>query len=498
LELPKLESQIGFAFTFFGKEICMVDPTLIEENRPGFGQRLKDAGQLAARHAQRAKLVTMTLPATYKALGRHLYGSKAFQDEFPETYQEFDRLAAEMKAIKTQAGSRPTADGITAKAKAVTAAAKDIAQTKALEMKVAQAFGRFGEAVFDKHGEQSGPVEMVKPIADARAQVAVLDGEITNLGRTRSGQFLTTKRIMVAGIIALPLIALGIGKMFSEKRKLMEGEAWFANQDADIKQQEIEAQATKAKADDLWRSGKQEDAVEAYKGLVMVGKFHRSAGQYHIGESERSRAFSRIIDYYANNNGIESAKDFAERAIEDDLMLSVTTTKGNAVYENEKGNEKGTASANSVNDTNTLYPTPDEPSNSGSSPAVDNSRTAPPGGQPSSSAALESVASQTFSVSKGILSGSLTVSVAADISDEISVSDFDLDDGRLYFKLHLNRATGVSSDQSPWHYSVFDSDDTKTDGGAVVFNGSISPGLTVKADCYIEDVKPAVKLEIER
>ena len=186
--------------------------------------RFKSAGQLAAHHGIRTKLVNVTLPSAYRALGRHIYQAKLYRDEFPEMYQELDHIAAEMKAIKTDALARPATAGLAAKAKAAALSAKDMGQTKAIEMKGNQALRRLGEVAYEKHGERSAPTGITQPVASASAQLADLDAKIALLSAANPGRKITPRRIVIAGVVVVAVFVLGLAYFF-----LGSGDAAFRN-----------------------------------------------------------------------------------------------------------------------------------------------------------------------------------------------------------------------------------------------------------------------------
>lgn len=170
--------------------------------------QMKAAGQYAAKTAQRTKIASITLPGAYRALGKHICHEKAFLDEFPDQWKEVDDCLAQIKALQDQAAARPKAEGFGDKAKAAATATKETAQVKALEVRASQTMGRLGEAVFAKHGEQSGPEALVRPIVDARSQLQALDAEIAQLAESSKGKALTPKRIAIGGIAALLIVGV--------------------------------------------------------------------------------------------------------------------------------------------------------------------------------------------------------------------------------------------------------------------------------------------------
>jgi hypothetical protein len=100
----------------------------------------------------------LTLPAAYRSLGKHIYMSGAFREEFPNFYKTLDELTAQLKALVDQPSSRPAAEGIVA---------KEMAQAKALDLQGKQVLAQFGEAVYRKHGDQSGSAELMRRVSFA-------------------------------------------------------------------------------------------------------------------------------------------------------------------------------------------------------------------------------------------------------------------------------------------------------------------------------------------
>jgi len=180
------------------------------ENSTGLAGKLKAAGQYALKQGEKKKLETITLPSAYRALGKHVFSSSTFKEEFPTEFAEVSRLAKQIKDIQDQAKLRPTSEGMAEKAKAAAVGAKEAAQTKGLQLQLSQACGRLGSAVYDKRGDSSGPKELVNPIADARMKVSQLDSEIQQLSKAANGSLLTPKRIVIAGLtVVAAIVAIG-------------------------------------------------------------------------------------------------------------------------------------------------------------------------------------------------------------------------------------------------------------------------------------------------
>lgn len=194
-------------------------PAPVADGRTGslFGSlasRGKAAAQLVAKQTERTKLANVNLPAAHHALGKHLHDSGRLRGNLPDQYQAADKLLGEIRAIESRATGRPSAEGIAAKAKALAKSTADMAQTKALQVRLNHALGELGKAAFDRFGDQAGPAELTRPIADLRSRLASLDADIAALSTAAPGQIITPKRIAVAGGASVVTIALLIAWSF--------------------------------------------------------------------------------------------------------------------------------------------------------------------------------------------------------------------------------------------------------------------------------------------
>jgi hypothetical protein len=148
-----------------------------KEVASSLAQRGKAAARYVARQAERTKLVSMTLPAAYLALGRHVYSSGRSQAEFPDLHQKVAGFAGEIEGIESRAAAQPKAEGFIAKAKAAARTAQEMMQVQSLRVKGNRVLTELGKAAFEKIGPAAGPDELVRPIAEARDRVAALDAE---------------------------------------------------------------------------------------------------------------------------------------------------------------------------------------------------------------------------------------------------------------------------------------------------------------------------------
>ena len=92
---------------------------------------------------------------------------------------------------------------------------KATAQGKALSLKKESLLRQLGEASFAKHGDNSGPDALVRPISDGLFKADSLDQEILRLSKVGQGRLVTPKRILAgmaglgAGIILLASLTTG-------------------------------------------------------------------------------------------------------------------------------------------------------------------------------------------------------------------------------------------------------------------------------------------------
>lgn len=173
----------------------------------------KRAAQYAAKQTERTKLMTLTLPPLYQALGRHAFSSPDFRAEFAELFQQLDQVQAELSKIsgRTPAATKSLGD----KAKAMAGQAMQAAQTQQMSLRQSSLYGTLGKAVYDKHEAASGPQALVKPIADNVGRLAMLDSELDVLSATKNGDWITPKRLAISlcgiGCLAMLFVLFGFG-----------------------------------------------------------------------------------------------------------------------------------------------------------------------------------------------------------------------------------------------------------------------------------------------
>ena len=176
----------------------------------------KLAAQIAAKQAEHGKISKITLPNAYWALGKDIRGSGRFRDEFGDLYAKVDALVIKIKSLKQAQPAPDQPQKFTDRAKAAAGHAADLAKAKAAEMEAHGVLRELGKRAYQKHGDQSGAATVTQPIMQALARMETLEKEIEAISESRSGGFLTPKRLFVGGGVLVALLLLFfIGRMFT-------------------------------------------------------------------------------------------------------------------------------------------------------------------------------------------------------------------------------------------------------------------------------------------
>ena len=281
-------------------------------------QRGKNAAHLVAKQAERTKLVNMTLPAAYQALGKQVHGAGSYRDEFAETFKKIDGPLTEIAALQAHSAAAPKAEGFAAKAKSAVDATTDMAHVQALKLKLSHSFTELGKAVFEKHGTESGPEAVVRPILDCRARLEKLDSEIKGLSQSEPGQVLTPRRLAVGGLaLAALLLIFALRGMFfgagNSRPELASGEpargtakstaaveTWeTAKKAGPTKEDLARVEARVKEGDQLWDQDKKAEAVGKYMALVNGSKDTLDHETY-------GRLLARTVDYLVDGDDIST------------------------------------------------------------------------------------------------------------------------------------------------------------------------------------------------
>lgn len=165
----------------------------------------KSAAQIIANQTERTKLTKLTLPNAYRALGKHVHGADSFRADFGEIYERIDELLADVSKL-TATG--PAVEGFKERAMAVAKATKDKTHAQALQLKLRHEYNELGRSVLEKHGQNSGPPNVVNPILNCRALLEALEADTAEVSKSESGTVLTPKRIAIGGLTVANLLLL--------------------------------------------------------------------------------------------------------------------------------------------------------------------------------------------------------------------------------------------------------------------------------------------------
>lgn len=179
----------------------------------------KSAAQLAAKQAEKTKLTTITLPALYQPLGKHCYESQQHRAEFTDLFQKLDVVRSQLGTIATSTEGKHTPQSLSDKAKATAGKAMQAAQSQKLSMQQSSLFGALGKAVYEAHGENSGPSNLTGPIAASVARLAELDADISRLSSEGKGSWITPKRLAIAGAVVVCVSVLSLFSSHGSSRR---------------------------------------------------------------------------------------------------------------------------------------------------------------------------------------------------------------------------------------------------------------------------------------
>lgn len=156
---------------------------------------LKSASALIGLQAERTKLVNLTLPHAYAALGTALYSDRRYASDFPDLYGELDRLSDEQRRL-TESKRHASASSLGERAQKIVGSAKDFAVAGTMSFQLQRLVAKLGEAAFVKYGNDAGEPTQVSPIADGVVRLAALDAELssTSTSLKADGKALSSRR----------------------------------------------------------------------------------------------------------------------------------------------------------------------------------------------------------------------------------------------------------------------------------------------------------------
>jgi hypothetical protein len=142
------------------------------------GARMKDAARATALKAEQTKLTTVSLPAAYIALGKHLHSNRLLIEQFPDLYHQIDALQAKA-AEASQKATEAKGEGFRERAKALAQKGAELAKSKAAEMQQLAVFKRLGEAAAEPSISESIDADRLKDIVAIRERVATISDALS-------------------------------------------------------------------------------------------------------------------------------------------------------------------------------------------------------------------------------------------------------------------------------------------------------------------------------
>jgi len=262
-------------------------PVPITPSPKSFVENAKDvakgAAQYASKQAERTKLMNLTLPSLYQALGRNAFSSPEFRAEFAEVFKQLDKVQAELSEIGSRIPEATKSFGD--KAKAMAGQAVQAAQTQKLSLQQLLLFGSLGKAVYEKHEAASGPQELFKPVAETVARLAILDGELNALSASKNGSWITPKRLAISvGAAACVLLVMYF--------MMMRGESSSYTQrvlDLSAAQKKEFGVNIQKEARPLFTPGSTEDFIQSLTMFKFLGNL--ASFNNHITKGDGSKAW---------------------------------------------------------------------------------------------------------------------------------------------------------------------------------------------------------------
>lgn len=165
------------------------------------------ATKLVALQAERTKLNTLVLPALYRALGKDCLQQKRHLDCVVALTSQLRSVLDEITNLAEVATGQPAPQSLTDKAKVAGRYALDTARQQQLGLKRDSLIANIGRAIYEKHSDVSGPIELVGPITSSIARIAQIDAEIDQQSQVGKGSITTPKRMLAGMGLIVALLA---------------------------------------------------------------------------------------------------------------------------------------------------------------------------------------------------------------------------------------------------------------------------------------------------
>lgn len=201
--------------------------------------KVKAAFELVSKQVVKIKLTSFTLPSLYRHLGEYCYSSASSRNDFSTQFEQIDKVKAEL-AITIQQTPPPIQPSLITKFKALLTMVTKAAQFRMLLRKQSLLFTNLGKVAFEKQGESSGPENLAAPVRDALGQLESLKSTISAINSQNKGNWITPKRLAIAGVALLLLISFvglksAVQQMLGVKQNMINDDFSFnGNKDSKL------------------------------------------------------------------------------------------------------------------------------------------------------------------------------------------------------------------------------------------------------------------------
>jgi hypothetical protein len=304
------------------------------------------ANEMALRN-ERTKLDRVTLPAAYRALAKDCLKQKRHLDCAPELVEHLRSVVAELKLLTDSAKSGSPDQIWVNKAKSAASSPND-----KLGVKRDRLLAKIGQAIYGLRGSESGPADVVAPIQDVFTRLAEIDSDLARVSQPTKGAWIKIQRLIIGcGIVAMLVFCVLIATLLIGARAVRQS----LEAEAIARKEEAAKDAAAAIAlyepaflqmlkdgDAAWESGEKGDAVQHYTQLLAKfcghGQQERTAvAKLHL--PEMARAAGRSIDFLADSDIDETAKQLIKKAEQSDLVIAYTSAKANRLVKEVKADQ---------------------------------------------------------------------------------------------------------------------------------------------------------------
>ena len=294
-----------------------------------FSKTSKDAARLVARQTERAKLLKVTLPSAFRALGKNCFENQRHRSSLETYFIKVDQITAELATLKHTHTGESASKSIGDMGKSAAKRVTDLAQSQSISLKLSSAFVDLGKAAFEQFQEESGPDELKKPIREGQDRLAVLDRELADLSVASKGSWITPKRFVYAAAGLLLFVVIG---MLGNNK---DSGADSSSGEEDERTGRYSENQTTSKKTNKSKKGTYEVGDEFQLGKFkyrVSGATARSVIGSQFGSEEASSGATFLIVSYS----IENCSNESQTVLADDLKLM--DSKGRKFESSSRGN----------------------------------------------------------------------------------------------------------------------------------------------------------------